>query len=101
MTSTSDFELMFIREFSTARNLIGRSAGRPERRERVRRAIYENHRADVAFYGEGFTYAEAFRRCYGEQLDRRAVLRPTELDDEDDDEDLASTSGEQCAEFDA
>lgn len=70
-----DIELSFIREFSMAGNLIGKTASRVERRERVRQAIYLGARTDTQFYDSGMTYAEAFRTCYGERLDRRAATR--------------------------
>jgi len=84
-----DIELAFIREFSHSGNQIGRTAARPERRERVRQAIYIHGKANERFEGEGITYAEAFRVCYGERLDRRAAARAlpdTQPEAEDDNE---------------
>lgn len=84
-----DIELAFIREFSCASNLIGKSKGKPERRERVRQAIYMSNRINEKFYNEPYNYAEAFRLCYGERLDRRAATRS--LPDPDKNEDVGDT----------
>jgi hypothetical protein len=77
-----DIELSFIREFSVAGNLIGMTASRNERRERVRQAIYVSDKANERFHDPTMTYAQAFRLCYGERLDRRAATRA--LPDPDD-----------------
>jgi hypothetical protein len=87
-----DIELAFVREFSTSGNRIGQSGLKAARRERVRQALYVGDRAYDTFpllvSGEKVTYAEAFRRCYGERLDRRAATRTQDdegdLDDNDD-----------------
>ncbi len=70
-----DIELAFIREFSLAGNLIGKTVARMERRERVRQAIYAGRLINAQFYEEPMNYAEAFRVCYGERLDRRVAMR--------------------------
>lgn len=70
-----DIELAFVREFSHSGNQIGKSTNHAERRERVRQAIYVHDRMNDLFAGEGITYAEAFRLCFGERLDRRAAAR--------------------------
>ncbi len=62
-------------EFSTGSNAFGRTASRAERRERVRQAIYVGVLVDAPFYDTGMSYAQAFRLCYGERLDRRAAAQ--------------------------
>jgi hypothetical protein len=88
MMTSDDIELAFIREFSVAGNRIGRSGAKADRRERVRQAIYMGGYADDTFPlpigGGKVNYSEAFRRCYGERLDRRAAMRS--LPDEEPDE---------------
>ena len=74
----------FIREFSCASNQIGKSQHKADRRERVRQAIYVNGKMSHKFYGTTLTYAEAFQRCFGERLDRRAAARALPDDDEEE-----------------
>ncbi len=85
MSVAEDIELCFIRIFSVAGNRIGKTVSRAERRERVRQAIYVMGLSDDAFHGYDatMTYAEAFRLCFGERLDRRAATR-SDPEDEDD-----------------
>lgn len=88
--SREDIELAFIRVFSVGGSQLGKTVSRTERRERVRQAIYlsglTNERLiNYRSLGENaLTYAEAFRVCYGERLDRRAAMRalPEPPDDE-------------------
>jgi hypothetical protein len=75
-------ELAFIREFSVGGIQIGRSPHKPDRRERVRQAIYASGRMAHKFQDTQMNYAEAFRACYGERLDRRAAMRDIPVDDE-------------------
>jgi hypothetical protein len=81
-----EIELSFVREFSVAGNSIGMTASRTERRERVRQAIYINDKANEKFHDPTMTYCEAFRRCYGERLDRRAATRTLPDSDHDGDD---------------
>jgi hypothetical protein len=82
-------ELAFIREFSVGGNQIARAPTREARRERVRSAIYTSGRLGHPFYDTQMNYAEAFRACFGERLDRRAAIR--ELPPED----VEEQSGEE------
>jgi hypothetical protein len=81
-----DIELAFVREFSVSGNLIGMTASRTERRERVRQAIYVSDKANERFHDPTMSYSDAFRRCYGERLDRRAATRALPDPNQDDDD---------------
>jgi hypothetical protein len=89
-----DIEVAFIREFSVGGLQIGKSPHKADRRERVRQAIYVSGYIATQFHDTPMTYAEAFRVCYGERLDRRAALRdlvdpgaPEDEPDEDESDD--------------
>lgn len=82
-----DIEYLFIIEFSVGGIQIGKTASKPERRERVRQAIFFNKCEQVQFHDEPTNYAEAFRLCYGERLDRRAAMRALPDDNADPFED--------------
>ena len=48
----------------------------------LRQAIYRNGQQAWKFHDTQTTYAEAFEACFGERLDRRAVMRDAPLDEE-------------------
>jgi hypothetical protein len=88
-------ELVFIREFSVGGLDIAKSEFKADRRERVRQAIYTSGQSAWKFGGTQMNYAEAFRVCYGERLDRRAATResppvPDEPDEDETDDDEAA-----------
>lgn len=70
-----DIELEFIREFSVLGNGIGSVLGSEDRRERIRVAIYADQLHDKPFRDSGMTYAQAYRKCYGREIDMRRYAR--------------------------
>lgn len=74
--TTPDIETEFIREFSTLDNVNLGKQDRPERQERIRRAIYREGKANEPFRDSGMTYAEAFQALYRSNLDTRRLVRP-------------------------
>ena len=76
-----EIERTLIVEFSVHGLQIGKSPNRVDRRERLRQAIYRNGQQAWKFHDTQTTYAEAFEACFGERLDRRAVMRGDPLDE--------------------
>jgi len=68
-----DLELDFIREFSTAGELLNLSID--NRRERIRVAIHIQKLARMLFRDGPMTYAEAYAECFGRPLEMRSAVR--------------------------
>lgn len=80
-------ETMMAVEFSVGGLQIAKSRSHVDRRERIRQAIFTSGKAQHRWQDSVMTYAEAFRECFGERLDRRAATRelPEPEGEEDDD----------------
>lgn len=70
-----DIELEFIRELSVAGNNIGSCLSSEDRRERIRVAIYAGQLHGKKFRDTDMTYAAAYRKCYGRDLESRRQPR--------------------------
>jgi hypothetical protein len=74
--TTEQIETAFVIEFSTqGTKLASALLSVSDRRERVRIAILREGREKLAFRDTGMTYAEAYRRLYGEAIDKRKFPR--------------------------
>ena len=70
-----DIELEFVREFATGGLHLGPTVSSHDRRERIRVAIFAQKLQRAAFRDSGITYAEAYRKCYGQSIELRSVPR--------------------------
>jgi hypothetical protein len=70
-----EIELEFIREFAVAGDNIGTCLSSEDRRERIRVAIFAARLNDKVFRDTDMTYAQAYRRCYGRDIELRRFSR--------------------------
>ena len=74
MNERSDIEMAFIRILSVHGLILSGAISEADRRERIRVAILQQG-LTIKPFGDGRTYSEAYRECYGSALDLRRASR--------------------------